>query len=658
MFLDNLNPIQQEAVKQTDGPLLILAGAGSGKTRVLTYRIAYLIGVLGVPPWNILAVTFTNKAAAEMRERVYQLVGKAAQQVWLGTFHSTGVRILRREAERLGLDRNFTIYDSDDQLSLIKKVMRELDTSERQFPPKVIQARIDGAKNELLSPTVYAQLATEFFDERVALIYARYQKELQESNGLDFGDLIMKPVELFQLYPDVLKRYQDRFRYILVDEYQDTNHAQYMFVNLLAAQHRNLCVVGDDDQSIYMWRGADLNNILDFEKDYPEARVIRLEQNYRSTQTILSAANAVVQNNLGRKGKTLWTKNPPGEKLSLREALDDRDEALWVVDRIREELRHNHCGLGNFVVLYRTNAQSRVLEDGLRQAGIPYVIVGGVRFYERKEVKDILAYLKLVVNPRDSVSLKRIINMPSRGIGEATIRKLEKLAAEEGISLFEALGHHDKVLNISTPTRGEIDRFWKMIAKYTSLKGIWPADRLARELVTETGYISQLQAEGTVDAENRIENVRELLVAVEHFVERSEDPSLEAFLEEVSLLSDIDQWEHRADAVTLMTVHCAKGLEFPVVFITGLEEGLFPLSRAYENPAELEEERRLFYVAMTRAKEKVYLSLAHHRRRYENFFGRPRSRFLDEIPGEFLEVECSDLQGSAPEGESNQNSPM
>lgn len=638
-LLNDLDFGQQEAAKQIDGPLLILAGAGSGKTRVLTYRIAYLIGEVGIPAWNILAVTFTNKAAAEMRERVHKLVGQGSREIWLGTFHSMGARILRRETERLGYDRNFTIYDPEDQLSLIKKVMKRLDISERQFSPKAVRTRIDAAKNRLIAPEEYAHLAEDIFEEKVAAIYTQYQRQLREDNGFDFGDLIMKPVELFRSYPAILDRYQNRFRYVLVDEYQDTNHTQYVLINLLAANHRNLCVVGDDDQSIYGWRGADIGNILDFETDYPETKVIRLEQSYRLTQTILSAANAAVENNLSRKGKRLWTKNPKGDKILLMEAFDEVDEALWVVDKVREEIGYNHRKFGDFVVLYRTNAQSRAIEDRLRWAGIPYVIVGGIRFYERKEVKDILAYLKLLANSKDSVSLRRIINIPRRGIGETTLRKLEGLAAEKGITLFQALERQEEVGDISAATRGELVSFCQLMNKYISLKGSLPADQLARELVAETGYLLELRAEGTLEAENRAENVRELLAAIEQFVKRSDEKSLEAFLEEVSLITDIDRWDHRADAVSLMTLHCAKGLEFPVVFITGLEEGLFPLSRAYESSAELEEERRLFYVGMTRAREKLYLSMALQRHRYSNCFRRSRSRFLDEIPEELLEVE-------------------
>ena len=641
-ILERLNPAQQETVTQTEGPILVLAGAGSGKTRVLTHRIAHLIGGKGIRPWNILAVTFTNKAAGEMRERVYKLVGSGSKEIWLGTFHSMCARILRRESGRIGYGPNFAIYDPEDQLSVITKVMKEFNIAERETPPKVVRAHIDGAKNEVISPEKYYKFAGGFFEEKVAKIYEAYQRRLRENNAFDFGDLIMQTVVLFETHPDVLTRYQKQFRHILVDEYQDTNHAQYVLVNQLASSHRNLCVVGDDDQSIYGWRGADITNILDFEKDYPEAKIIRLEQNYRSTKTILAAAGAVIANNRDRKGKELWTENNLGDKIVLMEGYDEREEADLVVERIRDELVSNERSLKDFVVLYRTNVQSRALEDRLRSSGIPYTIVGGFKFYERREVKDVLAYLKVLVNPRDSVSLKRIINVPKRGIGEATVMKLESFAAERGVVLYEIFDRLNEIEDVYPRIKKILQDFWQLMEKYIKKKDQEPPDVLAHNLLEEAGYLEMLDKEGTIDAEDRAENVRELLYAISEYITRAQDTTLESFLAEVSLVTDIDQWDDREEAVTLMTLHCAKGLEFPVVFITGLEEGLFPISRAFDQPHELEEERRLFYVGMTRAKEKLYTSLACRRHRYSENLGSIRSRFLEEIPPEFFEDSPSD----------------
>ena len=616
---------------------MVLAGAGSGKTRVLTHRVAHLIGEKGVRPWNILAVTFTNKAAGEMRERVYKLVGSGAREIWLGTFHSMCARILRRESGQIGYSANFAIYDPEDQLSVIAKVMRELNIGERETPPKVIRARIDGAKNEVIDPDNYYTYVAGYFEEKVAKIYDAYERRLRENNAFDFGDLIMQPVLLFENHPKVLARYQDQFRYILVDEYQDTNHAQYVLVNQLASKHRNLCVVGDDDQSIYGWRGADISNILDFEKDYPETKIIRLEQNYRSTKTILAAASIVIANNSERKGKELWTDNDLGEKIVLMEGYDEREEAQLVVERIQGELVSNGRSLKDFVVLYRTNAQSRILEDRLRGSGIPYTIMGGFKFYERKEVKDVLAYLKVLVNPRDSVSLKRIINVPKRGVGETTVTRLETFASERGLTLYQIFARLNEVEGVSPRLKKVLYDFWQCMKKYMEKREREHADVLAKDLVEEVAYLKMLDEEGTIDAENRAENVRELLYAISEYMARAQDATLESFLAEVSLVTDIDQWDDRAEAVTLMTLHCAKGLEFPVVFITGLEEGLFPISRAFDQPHELEEERRLFYVGVTRAKERLYMSLACRRHRYSENLGSIQSRFLHEIPPEFFE---------------------
>ena len=637
-FLKDLNPAQREAVTYTSGPLLVLAGAGSGKTRVLTYRIAYMIGVKRVDPQKILAVTFTNKAAGEMKKRVERLCGKAGIGVWVSTFHSCCARILRREANLLSYTRNFSIYDQDDQRSVIKKCMEELDISSKKFSPDATGSRISSAKDRLLTWQDFSLQAKDFFEETVARIYKLYQKKLEEANAFDFDDLIMKTVEVFTNQSQILEKYQRRFGHILIDEYQDTNHAQYVLVNLLASKGRNLCVVGDEDQSIYGWRGADINNILNFERDYPDAKVIKLEQNYRSTQVILDASGAVVQNNQNRKGKTLYTRIEGGEKVELLILENEYQEAEALVKQIQHLIQQYGYSLSDFVILYRTNAQSRVLEQKLRDNGIAYVIVGGVRFYERKEVKDTLAYLKVLVNPQDDLSLKRIINVPGRGIGAKTISKIENFCLRKRLSLLEGIRKVDEVEGISPRLKSTIQDFSKMLNEFSMLKTKLPIDELT-ELVTEkTGYLDELKKEKTVEAESRIENIKELINATSEFKERSEHPTLEGFLEEVSLLTDIDMWDKTKDAVTLMTLHAVKGLEFRVVFITGLEEGLFPLSRSLENPSDLEEERRLFYVGMTRAEERLFLSYARHRRRFADLRNL-ESRFLDEIPRELLQIE-------------------
>lgn len=637
-LLKDLNPAQREAVTYDSGPLLVLAGAGSGKTRVLTYRIAYLIGAGKISPWKILAVTFTNKAAGEMRERVENLLGKSRLGVWVSTFHSWCARMLRMEAELLGYTRNFTIYDEADKISVIKKCMEELDISLKRFSPDAIGNRISSAKDRLITWQDFSSQAKDLFEENVSRVYQLYQKKLEDANAFDFDDLIMKTVELFTIYPKVLEKYQNRFQHILVDEYQDTNHAQYVLVNLLASKGRNLCVVGDEDQSIYGWRGADINNILDFEKDYPEAKVIKLEQNYRSTQVILDAAGAVVCNNQDRKGKILYTQIEGGERVRLLILENEHHEAEAVVKQI-QHLNHQHdYRLSDFVILYRTNAQSRVLEQKFRDNGIPYLIVGGLRFYERKEVKDILAYLKIFTNPKDDLSLKRIINVSTRGIGAKTISKMENYCLKNRMSLFQGIKEIEKIEGISTRLKNTIHQFSNMLDEFFVLKDKLPIDKFAELIADRTGYLDELKRERTIEAESRIENVRELINAISEFKERSEDPTLEGFLEEVSLITDIDMWDNTKDAVMLMTLHAVKGLEFGVVFIAGLEEGLFPLSRSLENPSELEEERRLFYVGMTRAKERLLLSYAHHRRRFGDMENL-KSRFLDEVPPELLHVE-------------------
>ena len=636
-ILADLNPPQQEAVVHGEGPLLILAGAGSGKTRVITRRIAYLIGRRAMQPWQILAVTFTNKAADEMRRRVEQLLGARGLTVALGTFHSTCVKILRKWHKELGLRSSFVIYDDADQLSLIRDCLKALDWNERTLNPRGVAARISRAKNELLTPGEYATVANDFMEERTAKIYALYQERLRLSHAVDFDDLLMLAVLLFRDTPHVLTHYQNLWRYVMVDEYQDTNHAQYQIVNFLSHRHGNLCVVGDDDQSIYRWRGADLNNILDFEHDHPGCKVIRLEQNYRSTQNILDAAGGVVAHNIGRKGKTLWTENPAGKPLILYQARNEQAEAEFVVRTIKILAAENGYTLDDFAVFYRTNAQSRVLEDALRREVTPYVIVGGLRFYERKEIKDLLSYLRLVANPDDAQSFKRVVNVPPRGIGQATVDKLEGLAIAERISLWEAckLAGERKILGPKAVKA--LAELVGLIERTRAKAEVTQVPELILELLETTGYLADLKNEGTIEAESRIENLQELVSAAREFMERSEDQSLQAFLDSVALISDIDELAEGKGVVTLMTLHSAKGLEFPVVFITGMEEGIFPHARSLTDDDELEEERRLCYVGMTRAKDRLFLSAALSRRLYNSDNYNLPSRFLDEVPDQLVE---------------------
>ena len=641
-LMADLNDAQSQAVTKTDGPVLILAGAGSGKTRVLTYRIAWLIVNGLAEPREILAMTFTNKAAGEMRERVRKLVPEMLSGMWIGTFHSLFARLLRREAERLNYKSNFAIYDDDDQYALIKTVLNELKIPVNDFPPKMISYKISGAKNAFVLPEQFAQLATTRQDQIIATIYTTYQRRLRENNAMDFDDLLIKPIELFQLFPLVLEYYQDRFRYILVDEYQDTNRAQYVALKMLAAGHRNLCVVGDDDQSIYRWRGAEIRNILDFENDYPDCTKFRLEQNYRSTRNILEVAHSVVRNNRQRHEKKLWTEKAAGELISLLEVEDDLEEARTVVNKLALEMRSNHMDFQDIAVLYRTNAQSRVLEEALRRENIPYIIVGGVKFYERKEVKDVIAYLRLLSNPADTISLRRIINYPARGIGETTLGRIEAYAQEKKISIFAATGQIQQIAGIAARTAEQVASFHALMNKYTSLRTeISPAE-LAASLVNELGILREFKQEGTIEALSRAENVRELLLAIAEFSSSAGDEaSLDSFLENVALTTDLDNWDDRANAVTLMTLHSAKGLEFPVVFITGLEEGLFPISRSLADPPALEEERRLFYVGATRAKVKLYLAWARNRRKFGETSASIASRFLRELEPSLVQVESS-----------------
>jgi DNA helicase-2/ATP-dependent DNA helicase PcrA len=638
-LLEGLNPEQREAVQATEGPLLVLAGAGSGKTRVLTNRVAWLIGVCGIAPEAILAVTFTNKAAGEMRERVAKLLGPDAAGVWLSTFHSSCVRILRREIGQLGRSRGFVIYDEDDSLALVREALRRHGRDPKE-EARALRWRIDQWKNAGLLPAAAAARAQDIDSEESAEVYATYQRLLAEANALDFGDLLLLTVELFDRHPEVLRHYQERWQYVLVDEYQDTNRVQYRLVNQLAGGHRNLCVVGDPDQSIYRWRGADVRNILDFERDFPDAKVVKLERNYRSTQRILSGAGAVVENNPGRPAKRMVTDRGEGERIAVYAARDDRDEAQFVVRGILEAVREGGRSFGQCAVFYRTNAQSRPIEEELLKYDVPYVVVGGVRFYERAEVKDALAYLRLLVNPADAAALRRIVNRPARGIGKTTLERAEALATERGLSLLDGLRTFaaSESGRAGTAVRGFLALLEALAGE---VLGAPPAEAIARVL-ERSGYLRALENEATPEAQARLENLRELLLGAEDFAAAEEGDAdgrspLEQFLDQVALVSDLDSAELRHDRVSLMTVHSAKGLEFPVVYVVGLEEGVFPHQASSHDPRALEEERRLCYVAMTRAMERLTLSWAHERRRYgSRSFGTP-SRFLREIPAQLVE---------------------
>ncbi|OGP09308.1 MAG: ATP-dependent DNA helicase PcrA [Deltaproteobacteria bacterium GWA2_43_19] len=660
-ILKHLNPRQIDAVTRTDGPILILAGAGSGKTRVLTYRMAYLITEKGISPYNILSVTFTNKAAGEMKERLEKILGPKAKDLWLGTFHSTGLRILRKDGHNLGIDPNFIVYDDDDQLALVKLCMAELNINDKSFNPRAILSHINQAKNEVLSANDYAMSADDFFRQRVAAVYKLYQEKLRQNKTLDFGDLICEPIRLFREAPQVLEKYQKRFKYILVDEYQDTNRAQYELINLLSAIHKNLCVVGDEDQSIYGWRGADIRNILEFEKDYPNVEIIRLEQNYRSTKNILAAANSVVQKNTKRIGKTLWTENTDGEMVTYQMARDEHHEASLVYNKVEEMIRRvresesqrvkeresQREGLSykDFAIFYRTNAQSRIFEEHFIRSGMPYNIVGGLRFYERKEIKDTIAYLKVIANPSDSLSLMRIINTPPRGIGKTTVDRAAAFGAEQNIPLVDAFKLAIE-RGILPPHKGHnfitmIQRFHaSLLPTPNSQLRTLPIHELAKKLLEESGYIKMWEDEKTEEADNRIENLHELISAIRDFEKSRENVSLADFLDHVALISDIDTFEDKHNRITLMTLHSAKGLEFPVVFMVGMEEGLFPHSRSVNGDSEdeLEEERRLCYVGMTRAMKKLFLLGARERTIYGESRFQGQSRFIDEIDLNYLKI--------------------
>lgn len=633
-----LNPQQAEAVINTEGPMLIMAGAGSGKTKVLTCRVANLLQK-GVRPYRILAITFTNKAAAEMRERVNNMSGPAAKDVWLFTFHAFCARFLRMEIDKLpGYGGNFAIYDTADSQNLIKQILKEMNLDDKRFQPSGILSRISNAKNALQDAAAFARQAGDFYEQKVADIYSRYEQKLQLNNALDFDDLLMLSIKLLQENKEVREKYQDRFDYLLVDEYQDTNHAQYLLTKFLAAKHRNICVVGDADQSIYGWRGADIQNILDFEKDYPDAKVIKLEQNYRSTQIILDAANAVIENNTGRKPKNLWTENKSGANIIYFQAVDERDEARFVIEQLQNLQRTENKKLGDMAILYRTNTQSRIFEEMLIKSGISYNMVGGLKFYERKEIKDIIAYLRVIFNPADSLSLLRIINVPKRGIGDASLAKIQAYAAANNVSLFEAVSNAAAIDGLSSRFVSKLDDLAGIIFELMNLTNEAPVEDLIDRVLRDTGYLEELENERTPQAQSRIDNLHELISVAQEFAASEEENNLENFLAHVALVSDVDDTELGEDAITLMTLHSSKGLEFPVVFLVGMEEGLFPHARTLMDETEIEEERRLCYVGITRAKEKLFLSSTKMRTIYGNTVTYPPSRFLQEIPARLVKT--------------------
>ncbi|MCI2887067.1 DNA helicase PcrA [Staphylococcus hominis] len=638
-LVSNMNKEQSEAVRTTEGPLLIMAGAGSGKTRVLTHRIAYLLDEKDVSPYNILAITFTNKAAKEMKERVEHLVGEEAQVIWMSTFHSMCVKILRRDADRIGIERNFTIIDPTDQKSVIKDVLKNENIDSKRFEPRMFVGAISNLKNELKTPEDAMKEANDFHSQMVATVYSGYQRQLSRNEALDFDDLIMKTIRLFERVPDTLEYYQNKFQYIHVDEYQDTNKAQYTLVKLLASKFKNLCVVGDSDQSIYGWRGADIQNILSFEEDYPEAKTIFLEQNYRSTKTILTAANEVIKHNTERKPKGLWTANNGGEKIKYYEAMTERDEAEYVV---REIIKHRKSGkdYNDMAILYRTNAQSRVLEETFMKSNIPYTMVGGQKFYDRKEIKDLLSYLRIVANSNDDISLQRIINVPKRGIGPSSVDKIQRYALDNNISMFDALGEVD-FIGLSKKVTQECIQFYEMVQNLIKEQEFLEISEIVEEILEKSGYRQMLEREQTIESRSRLENIDEFMSVPKDYEKDTplEEQSLINFLTDLSLVADID--EAQIDSgVTLMTMHSAKGLEFPIVFLMGMEESLFPHIRAIksDDDHEMEEERRICYVAITRAEEVLYITHTTSRMLFGRSQANLPSRFLKEIPEELLET--------------------
>lgn len=647
-----MNDKQAEAVKATEGPLLVMAGAGSGKTRVLTHRVAYLIEEKGVLPWNILAITFTNKAAREMKERVGKLLGESARDVWVSTFHALCVRILRRDIEKLNFNRAFTIADTSEQRTLMKRICSELNIDTKKFDPRSILSAISNAKNALQTPDEYAKEANGMFEQLVARAYKLYQQELEANQSLDFDDLIMKTIELFEQDPETLEFYQDKFHYIHVDEYQDTNDAQYKLVNLLAQKYHNLCVVGDADQSIYGWRGANMNNILNFERDYPNAHTVMLEQNYRSTQTILDAANEVIKNNVQRKKKNLWTENGKGDKISYYRAQNEHDEAQFIVSKIKEEHDQHGYNFNDFAVLYRTNAQSRMIEETFLKSSVPYTMVGGHKFYDRKEIRDVLGYLTLIVNPQDSISFTRVVNTPKRGIGMTSVEHLREFADENHWSLLQAAENVDIANTISTRTRTKIDQFGQLMRDLTKQAEFLNLTDLTEEILERSGYNKSLKDDRSLEAQTRRENLDEFKSVTKEYDEQHKDDDdsnlqkVTNFLADLALVSDQDDVDEQAPAVTLMTLHAAKGLEFPVVFLVGMEEGIFPLSRAIMEDDELEEERRLAYVGITRVKKKLYLTNAFSRLLYGRIQRNQPSRFVEEINPDLLQFENGDGEPS------------
>lgn len=637
-ILDTLNERQKEAVLHTEGPLLVTAGAGSGKTKVLTCRIAHILDT-GIPPYRILAITFTNKAAREMQERVQNLVGADAEKIWLSTFHSFCAKLLRFEIDGFkGYTRNFTIYDSQDQLTLVKNCLKEINLDDKQFPPRSVLSAISNAKNALQDADAYGSLAGGFYEQQVAQVYSLYEQKLKENNAMDFDDLLLLAVQLLQENDEIREKYQNRFQYILVDEYQDTNHAQYLLTKILAAKWKNICVVGDADQSIYAWRGADIRNIVDFQKDYPHAVTIKLEQNYRSTKTILHAANAVIEHNASRPEKNLWTENPTGHKIIHYHAQTEHDEAEYVAGVISNRHSIENEPYGDMAILFRTNSQSRVLEEMLMRYTIPYTMVGGTKFYDRKEIKDVIAYLRILYNPDDSLSLMRIINVPKRNLGATTMEHLTDYAEERGISLFEALSSTEE-LPVTKRAKTALEEFVVMIFDLLGHLEEWDVQTLMEEVLKRTGYGAMLEAEAAKDpqGQSRKENVGEFLSVAKDYVDSNPDGNLQDFLENVALVSDVDEFEEEESKVTLMTLHAAKGLEFPIVFLVGMDEGLFPHSRTLLDESQIEEERRLAYVGITRAERQLYVTNASTRTMYGRISAYLPSRFLDEIPQDLVE---------------------
>ena len=647
MNLNDLNPMQRRAAETLEGPVLILAGAGSGKTRTLTYRVANLLEH-GVKAWHILALTFTNKAAREMRERIERLAGADAGEAWIGTFHSICCRILRRDIEKLGYERSFTIYDDDDQQRVIKAVLKELDIDEKFLPPKAVSADISDAKNRLLSPDEWLQKrGGDYRSQKTHDVMTRYEQRLRAANALDFDDLLVKTLQLFVEHPPVLEYYQGRFQYVHVDEYQDTNYAQYQLVRLITRESRNLCVVGDDDQSIYGWRGADIRNILDFEKDFPDTTVIKLEQNYRSTANILDAANQIIAHNEGRKEKELWTEDGEGEKITLYAAADERDEAAWICQRIRQ-LQRGGTPYGSIAILYRMHALSRVLEETLMRAGIPYHVYGGTRFYDRREVRDVLAYLRVIQNPADDISLSRIINVPKRAIGDSTVEQLTQYARQNNMSLYAAVAAPPDTL--ASRARKSVNDFSSLIVSLLLAKETLPLSEFVQKVIDDSGLIAQYQKEENEENQARIENIREFMGAVTEFEQKSEDKSLFAFLENVALVTELDNQDSAPSFVTMMTLHSAKGLEYDAVFMSGMEEGIFPSARAMQEDNRVEEERRLCYVGVTRARKLLHLSYARRRMLFNQMQFNAPSCFLQEIPQRLIREEQSSAAQSASYG--------